>query len=1395
VGHLDSAAGITGLIKTVLALENRKIPPSLFFNTPNPKIDFGNSPFYVNARLQAWNTNGVPRRAGVSSFGIGGTNAHLVLEEAPEPKRERAEETDRVLLLSARTATALNHMTLNLVNHLKKNPQPALRDIAYTLQVGRKAFEHRKALVCSSVPDAVAELDSPDSRRVHCHRLESLKNRPFIVFLFPGLGSHYAGMGRDLYRAGGVFKEEMDRCAEILLPILKEDTRDILYPAGQEPPDIEAEVLQPVLFAFEYALAKLLMHWGLRPDAMMGYSFGEYCAACVSGVLDLEDALALVVERSRLVSRAGGGAMMSVPAPVEQVKDLLPGTLSIAVDNGDSTIVSGPAEEIGGFEALLKQRKFLCTRLDTSQAIHSGMMDPLLEPFERAFDTIELHQPRIPYISNLTGNWIDGGQVTGAGYWLSHLRQTVQFSAGMKKLTEEHDNTLFIEVGPGRDLSTLAMRYLSGAKNSGAAVNLVRQPHQVMDDFYFLAGKMAHLWLRGANPDWRACYTHEPGTPARIPLPTYPFETKSYRVSGDLRLAARQGAVIQREQNRPGQDQAPVKKTNVADWFYIPYWKQSDLKYSAQSLREPKLAYNWLVLTGPSQASDKLGKEMIQHLEKMGHNVVVVKAGTRVSLQSSGVYTLRPGGAMGYELLLKDLREKRLLPDQVLHLWSLTGSRRKPAPVTGQSFENAQNTGLYSLVNLVKAMVSLKKSNDIRITVVSDHLQEVTGEERLEPEKSTLLSALKVISQEHANLSCRAVDIAGRAAEGRKNKALARRLIEECMAANIDPVVAYRGNHRWVQVFDPVAFDEPISELPVLREKGVYLVTGGLGGVGKILVEHLVMEVKARLVLISRSVPPEDDPWLKHLQESGGEVLTRRADVADFARMKQVLTEAENRFGPVNGVIHAAGVTAADSFKGIEELGNAEFETQFQAKVKGLLVLHRLFKDRGPDFCILTSSLAPVLGGVRFTAYAAANQFMDSFVRYSNRQSGTRWTSVNWADWDFSGHQARRGLGAAGAVLSMTPEEGVLSFRHILNHTHRGQIVVSAGDLQVRLDRWVNLTLLRKDEAGERLSGGEKEKEPALQERPPLLNPYLPPRNKIEKEVTRIWQRFFGFEVGIRDDFFELGGDSLKALTIVGRLHRDMNIEIPVSEMFKNPVIESIAEYISKGIVTRDEDIVLLLNKENAETDRKAFALPPIIGDGIVYKGLTRGIDEFAFYSFNYLLEEDKIDRYIDLMTTIQPEGPYVMLGYSAGGSLAFAIAKTMENMGMEVSDLIFLDVYRTGIDPVIGREEMEHFRKHIANHIERKQIDFESYKKRIVDRAEHYYNYARSLNDDGVVKANIHLIAGIDRPKEKYAEWQDATSGEYRVYKGTAAHNDLLDPQVIDKHIAMLIDILGTIG
>jgi amino acid adenylation domain-containing protein len=539
VGHLEAAAGVTGLINAVGALAHEQLPGMIGFSAPNPAIDLANSPFYVSTQLSPWKRGDAPRRAGVSSFGVGGTNAHVVLEEAPATPAPERTGGCFLLVLSARSAEALEQATTNLSEHLEAHPEIDLDSVAHTLQVGRRAFDHRRAVACTDVKDAIGALKSRDPNRVftavHPGRSSS------VVFMFPGQGAQYRNMGAGLYQLDTGFRRDVDLCADILRPHLQRDLREVLYgdpeAASAASHDLgETALAQPALFVTEYALARLWMRWGVHPQAMIGHSVGELVAACLAGVFSLENALNLIAARARMMQQLPPGGMLSVRLGEAEVLPLLNGKLSLAAANSPRlSVVSGPGSAIAALEQTLRERGVPARRLAASHAFHSRMMDPLLEPFTEYLQRIQFSEPTIPFISGVSGDWVTPGQVTSPAYWASHVREPVLFSRGIQRLRQE-PGRLFLEVGPGHTLCTLARQHRACPSELAPVPSLPGSPAGP-GDLLSIQSAAGMLWVNGVTPAWSEM--HAPGV-RRCPLPTYPFQRKRYWIEPPPRPALQQ---------------------------------------------------------------------------------------------------------------------------------------------------------------------------------------------------------------------------------------------------------------------------------------------------------------------------------------------------------------------------------------------------------------------------------------------------------------------------------------------------------------------------------------------------------------------------------------------------------------------------------------------------------------------------------------------------------------------------------------------------------------------------------------------------------------------------------------------------------------------------------------
>ena len=530
MGHLDAAAGVAGLIKTVLSLQHKTLPSSLHFDKPNPDIDFDGGPLFVNSSTRPWtHPGGGPLMAGVSSFGIGGTNVHVVLEEAPESAVSGAGSQHKLLSLSAETEGSLQQYIPTLRNFLTAHPDINPDDMAYTFHTGRKAMRYRKTFVFG---DLAALTDLLDDEQGASPIVRAADKGLGVGFMFSGAGSQYPQMGKDLYLHNAFFREEIDRGFDLLRQMTGRDYHEIFYPTTSADRQINKMLhTQPAIFIFGYALARMLMRYGLTPDYMIGHSIGEYPAACIAGVFSFEDGLRLVVRRGELMDGLPQGAMVSAAVHPALAAGYLTNEISIAAVNGPGQVVfSGEEKAINALIERLERQDISCIRLQVDHAGHSPMTDGILDAYRQDLQRAALHPAKIPFVSNLTGTFITAEQCTSVDYWLQHMRHTVQFSDGLQTLLAKPGSKLLIEVGAGHSLTNL-LRQQPGSREKAQSVNIVRHPKENKDDGRQLAEAVARCWALGAALDWTQYYRGQQRK--KISLPTYQFEQVLFPVEVD----------------------------------------------------------------------------------------------------------------------------------------------------------------------------------------------------------------------------------------------------------------------------------------------------------------------------------------------------------------------------------------------------------------------------------------------------------------------------------------------------------------------------------------------------------------------------------------------------------------------------------------------------------------------------------------------------------------------------------------------------------------------------------------------------------------------------------------------------------------------------------------------
>ena len=1216
VGHLDRAAGTAGLIKTSLVLREGLIPPTLHYTSPNPEIDFEHSPFYVNAKLSAWpDSPDRPRIAGLNSLGMGGTNVHVVVTQPPQRERSGPADPDtarryQVLPVSARTAPAVEQAVRRLGEHLRERPETRLDDAAFTLQVGRRTFEHRRVVVAADLAAAVATLTGAPDARPPAGRTEPVLGRP-VAFLFAGVGEQYPGMVGELYRREPVFRAYLDACvarvAELLGPAPAgggaAELTDLLTGARRGGADLASllgratasdactealqrtEIVQPLMFAVEYSIASTLMAWGVRPSMMLGYSLGEYVAACLSGVLELDDALALVAHRARLIAEVEPGAMAAVQLPAAQLAArfaLAERGLDIAAINGpELAVVAGPAAAVDRLAADLRAQEIACRPLRTTHAFHSRMLAPLAEELTGWIArNIRLHPPTLPYLSDVTGAPVDAALVCDPAYWARHMCEPVLFGQGAAQLLAD-EQLAVIEIGPGPSLGALL-------RSAGAPPErwpLITATLPAADDPQpadaVFADCLARLWLLGVEIDWNAHHGRDldAAAPGRIPLPTYPFERQRYWIERTPATAARAGTAIPGA--APGTaleqfDRIPLLPEE--QWIHLPVWRQT-----AAAPADPRTPSSWLVFAAPG-AADRVLDALRRATAPTGVRMTVVRPGEAYRHTDEG-WTIRPGNPDDTTAMLRALRADGVRLDRVVHLWTAGAAPAGSAETLDR--------GLHTLVELARSAGELGQ-DAWSLDIVTTGAQRVLEDREARPNAATLIGPALVIPMEYASVGARLIDV--------DPDPVPAEVVAELLRPPTARKVALRAGRRWVCGYEAVEPAAPEQAAAMLRERGVYLITGGLGGIGLAMAERLARDCGARLVLFGRRGLPPREQWAQiaagtvaapeHVRERvakvleivglGGQVEIVVGDVAEPADVRRAVEAATRRFGALHGVLHTAGVPGT----GLMQFKKPGDAAQVLApKIAGTRAIDEALGVGGSgeielDFLVLFSSITSVTGGGPGQVdYCAGNAYLDAYAA-QHSAAGRRVLSVAWGEWTWNAWDG--GLGGYAqdvqdffrnhrATFGIGFEEG---WRTLLRALACGEshVVVSTQDLTAVVEIAGRFTVDAVTSVGAPPAAGGAAAGADRHPRPELLTPFQEPSGPVEETIAEAWCASLRLQrVGVIDNYFELGGTSLLSINLLATLRRSFpDAQLPPHVIFEAPTVAALAKTVEQSAARSD---------------------------------------------------------------------------------------------------------------------------------------------------------------------------------------------------------------------------------
>lgn len=1159
IGHTHVAAGVAGLIKASLSLKHQKIPPVLHFKTPNPNIDFKHSPFYINTRSLHWRKGVFPRRAAVSAFGIGGTNAHIILEEAPPIPSHPAKRDTYPLLLSAKSKKALLDYHDQLINFLEKqqsdtNTPEIFANLAYTLQIGRNHYPYRSGIVCKNITEALEKLKEKRNT-LQKKTIRKITQQQKIVFLFPGQGSQYVNMSRKLYNTEPIFKHWLDRCLAIASKYMQCELHTILFPKKNDITRAETKIFQtqyahPILFSVEYALAKLLQHWGIIPTAMLGHSLGEYVAACLSGTFSLEDSINIICARGNAVTLCDEGKMLFAPLSQEEAKPFCQQDISIAVKISSNTcVLSGPTSAILAAEknitSAYPERSSAIKRLEISHPFHSTLLKKAKKPFLKTLNSIEKKSPKIPYLSNLTGDWITHETIFTDEYWISHLLKTAELSKSLAHLVDDLENTLFIQVGPGTSLLTALKMHTDHAPQSIALL----KNNNNEDENNTITTALKTLWCYGCNIDWKRFYENENRN--RIAVPTYPFQKEYFWVN---QLSQNEHHTLRPNHSKLG--------------FYTPTWTCDSRNIdSASPLSSNKqIQVRWVIFANDSKVCNETCSILSNNNEE------IVKIFQEEDKASSGPldYIINPRRKSEYQQIFKKIFSQKMTQCIILHFWGVDTALKSCQETLPNN--KTYYKGLYSGIFIFQTLNQLASDIQLSWAMITTGVHSVLGNEPTHPLKSTVLSLPRVLPLENSNgkFQIQHFDL-----DLMTDKETTLYYASEIIRRTIDAfsgkapnstyeTLALRNKKTWILTYPEIEISEkdPVHS-SMIDHPAVYLITGGLGGMGLTMIQWLLQKNKhSTVVLISRTAFPEKSNWedwlanhslendiskkiqvLQTLITQGLHIEILQADVADYQRMKTIISKVEKQFGKIQGVFHLAGVSG----KGLAALREIdEVKNVLRPKVEGLQVLTKIFHRKKLDFFVAASSLTAIAGGVGQVDYCAANIYLDNCLAQKPLKQCERTLTINWNAWRSIGMAANIGQTMHCQLYagnSITPEKGIAIFDALLKAPYN-QVIVSYYSPENEKKRIKNTFQYPQN---------QETSNPNTQKKP--LN--------ISDILKHGWNQTLGVKhINEKTSFYDYGGDSLTLVQLIAILEEEMGIKISLQDLIRYPKFNAMVSFI-----------------------------------------------------------------------------------------------------------------------------------------------------------------------------------------------------------------------------------------
>lgn len=1361
IGHTDVAAGAAGLIKTILALKEKTLPPLLYCDQLNENIHFAQSPFYINQTSKPWQPRSAIRTAAVNSLGFGGTNAHLILQEAPEIESGPSKSAN-ILVISAKTETALAANTTQLADYLRNmgkssSVTQALADASYTLQLGRKHFYWRRALTYTHLDELLQKLDQPETLAQWTHQIKSLESSRRIIFGFSGQGTQYVDMAHDIYVQQPAFKKIVDEGCEIVKRLMEIDLRRWLFPIESDQESAQ-EMLrdtrysQPIIFIIEYALAKWLIELGIKPQALIGHSLGEYVAAAIAESFSFSDALWLVTARAALMAQTQPGAMLAVPLSKEELLPLLTGSLALAAHNSPQLcIVSGSKDQMKDFETqinyLLQDRDLICRYLDIDYGFHSPLMDEVLNNFSHQVKKVVWRLPKIPYLSNLTGHWVSQMDIHNPDYWPKHLRKTVLFSESIEQL-KLTDQDIFIEIGPGQTLANLVRQHENKpALTLSTLPNAKENYTQNTNSYSYCLNTIARLWLSGQVLEWKSLYADE--NRKRVALPTYAFDDHRYWINS--------------------------AETFPAAQLYSVNWQRDQSIESISSLESQcPLDSCWLIFAEKNQYCEQLVKKFTAE----NKTVYLVYPGENFEFLDQHTLTLRPQEKNHYFNLFERLKIS-FEGLQVVHCWAFANQLM-------DNMASILENGTYSLLYLSQAFSEVYPSKNLKVLVIVDQLHSVLGSETIIPAKSTLMGPCRVIPQEQETVLFKCIDL-DQACTPLDFTHLVDWEMSTLSFSDCRADIAYRGKYRWLKRYAPCGESIQMQHQQRLKPRGVYLITGGLGGIGLTLALFLAKNYQAHLILTTRTEKllqhEKKMVLLDNIRTFAASLTIRSVKVEDEKAMSELMGWIHNQFERIDGVIHSAAVSG----QGIAQLKTIEqYQQVLLPKLQGTYNLVKLLKNEPLDFMVLFSSIHSITGYPGQIDYCSANLALDAFVNDVHFSHPVFCTVINWPSWREIGMAADSSslLEELNESNSISAEEGIALFEKVLG-SRLNQVAISHRSLDF-------------NEPQQIISAGR------IQLKKPSLQPVSKNKETLETKLTVLWQETLGVkDIGLDDDFYSLGGNSLMAISLLTKIHKKLGVQLSPTVLFKAKTIRTLSDLIEKPAEKSFISPLVLL--QNGTNDHPPiFMFHPIGGTVFCYLPLVQHLskDQTVYGLQDPSIEqsqqvftslEDMATTYRRALQSVQPHGPYYLCGSSFGSTLCVEIASQLLESKESVAFIGLIDGWpifsaiqrQPNYSQMIINEHQQDPNSRILPHELSNRSLWENLLK---DRISFMLNYHPK-----VIKAKLTLFRAVELLPE-YQEiqaddnhWSAYSSFPVEIYNIPGNHNTILQEphvQFLARHI-----------